>query len=77
MYPLEMKPDGAECAVEWHADESGVLLEQTYVETRIVWPADAEFRYSEHLAPSMLKSIAGRNALEIWPEKEGPQPSLV
>ena len=35
--------------VQWRTDESGFLFEQTYVDTRVVWPATVEFRYSDML----------------------------
>lgn len=46
MYPLAMNPAGP---VAWRADQDGLLLEQVYVKTRIVWPADVDFRYSDML----------------------------
>lgn len=46
MYPrtLADATDG-----QWQADESGFLFEQTYVDTRVVWPATVDFRYSDML----------------------------
>lgn len=46
LYPLEMGDSGA---TTWQADASGLLFEQTYTDTRIVWPSDVDFRYSDML----------------------------
>lgn len=46
MYPRRL-PDAAE--VQLQEDESGLLFEQTYVDSRVVWPATVEFRYSDML----------------------------
>lgn len=43
MYPLKMK----EGTVEWRSDESGLLYENKYVRTQIVWPVDIEILYSD------------------------------
>ncbi|WP_419937585.1 RDD family protein [Candidatus Palauibacter sp.] len=47
MYPLEMRVGETGATVDWQSDESGLLYEQTYTDTRIVWPADVEIRYSD------------------------------
>ena len=46
MYPLRMDPAGT---VDWQAGPDGLLFEQSYVDTRVVWPADVDFRYSDML----------------------------
>jgi len=46
MYPLAMDPAGE---TDWQAGPDGLLFEQTYVKTRIVWPSNVEFRYSDML----------------------------
>lgn len=45
MYPLQME----EGTAVWGLDASGLLYEQSYVDTRVVWPADVEIRYSDML----------------------------
>ena len=49
MYPLEMRVGETGETVAWQTDEGGVLYEQTYVDTKLVWPADVEIRYSDML----------------------------
>lgn len=44
MYPLRMDPAGI---VDWQAGPDGLLFEQSYVDTRVVWPTDVDFRYSD------------------------------
>ena len=48
---LAMCPQRLADAAEarWQADESGLFFGLTYVDTRVVWPADVEFRYSDML----------------------------
>ena len=72
MYPLDME-DGT---TEWHADGSGILYEQSYIDTRVVWPADIEILYSDmffvgsggevvaaaHMIPADSVSYSGLNA---------------
>lgn len=41
MYPLEMRVGENGERVDWQCDDSGVLFEQTYVDTN-AWPADVE-----------------------------------
>ncbi|MXX78520.1 MAG: DUF1311 domain-containing protein [Gemmatimonadales bacterium] len=43
MYPLQME----EGTAAWGLDASGLLYEQSYTDTRVVWPADIEIRYSD------------------------------
>ena len=45
MYPLQME----EGTAVWGLDAGGLLYEQSYVDTRVVWPADVEIRYSDML----------------------------
>lgn len=47
MYPLEMKVGETGETVDWRSDESGLLYEQTYTNTRPMWPADTDIRYSD------------------------------
>ena len=44
MYPLEMKDLGA---VEWHVNDDGLLVEQAHTDTKVVWPCEVKFRYSD------------------------------
>ena len=44
MYPLRLDPAGV---VDWQAGPDGLLFERVYVDTRVVWPADVEFRFSD------------------------------
>ena len=43
MYPLDMEAGTA----EWRLDANGLLYEQSYVDTRVVWPAEVAIRYSD------------------------------
>lgn len=69
MYPLKMKPDGAASAVDWRTDASGILLEQTYVETLIVWSEEFEFRFSDmfFVGTDGLVWAASHFDLAPWP----------
>ena len=49
MYPLEMRVGETGETVDWQVDESGVLFEQTYVDTKTVWPVSVNVRYSDML----------------------------
>ncbi len=44
MYPMVLSPSAN---LDWRADESGALYEQTYYDTKVVWPADIVFQYSD------------------------------
>ena len=46
MYPLAMDPAGE---TDWRAGPDGLLYEQTYVKTIIVWPSNVEVRYTDML----------------------------
>lgn len=72
MYPLQME----EGAAIWGLDASGLLYQQSYVDTRVVWPANVEIRYSDmffvgtggevwtaaHMAPADSVSYSEINA---------------
>ena len=83
VYPQRL---AAVVATEWQADESGFLLEQTYVDTKVVWPSDVEFRYSQvlfvgsegaiwtarHIEPLLaLESLEALNPYQLWAEAGG------
>jgi len=70
MYPLEMKDEGT---VEWHVNEDGLLVEQIYTDTRVVWPCDVEFRYSDMFfvgQDGTVWAAAHVNIHEVFPELE-------
>ena len=67
----------------WRADAEGILFESTEVKTRIVWPSDVDFRYSQmlyigshgtgwiarHIEP--LANVEGLNQSQLWIEARG------
>lgn len=71
---------------QWRADESGLLFEQTYVDTKVVWPRDVEFRYSQmlfvgsdgavwtarHIEPLLaIEYLEELNPYQLWAEAGG------
>ena len=77
MYPLVVGTS------KWRADATGILFESTHNDTRIVWPSDVEFRYSQmlflgsdgtvwiarHIEP--LVDVEGLNRHQVWIEAGG------
>ena len=77
MYPLVVGTS------KWRANAGGILFESTHTETRMVWPSDVEFRYSQmlfvgsdgtvwiarHIEP--LLDVGGINRHQVWIEAGG------